>query len=253
MSIQNATCFGQGEKLAIRWAVVGFDKVKAISICIARNTEFTDTMRHFVVPVISSVSLDTGPGLWFIRLGTWTGTASYGTIEWTATYGPILISSEKPVVPTMPMTLPIIHKQAILHGMRFFTGITLPYYVLFETSSQLNFPASATKYSYALDPSKGQADCLGMRYETTYSVRISTWSDMSRLPTDSVQQVCEGKIVHGVRCARPLRQVDMTAVKSDNTILRDAKEKPHVRFHSHGDYLRFMAAKAKAGEEITRL
>jgi len=257
MSIQNVTCFVQGEKLAMRWAIVGYDTVKAISICIARNTEFTDTMRHFVIPVVGSIVLDTGPGPWFVRLGIWSGSSSTGTIEWTATYGPVSLASIKPVVPNVPMTLPIIHKQAIQNGLRFFTGITKPYYVLFETSLQPSFPASATKYSYALDPSHGHVDCLGMRHEDTYSLRISTLSpDMSQIPTDSIQQVCEGRKLHGVRCARALRHADTTAktvVKSDNAILHDAKQKPHMRFNSHGDYLRFMAAKAKAGEEITRL
>jgi hypothetical protein len=252
MSIQGVECSVISEKLAIRWMVLA--PAHAISICIARNSEFTDTLRHFVIPVVPSILLDTGGGTWYIRLGLWTGTATNGTIEWTAAYGPIVVSSVKPVVPTVPMMLPIIHKQAIQFGMRFFTGLTSPYYVLFETSLQPSFPASATKYSYVMDDRRGHVDCIGLRHDEAFSVRINILSpDSDRLPTDSVQQVCDGKALHGVRCARPLRHVGAMTIKSDNVILHDAKTRPHMRFSSHRDYLRFTAAKAKSGEEITRL
>jgi len=255
MSIQGVEGCCIDGKLALRW--VTFAQANAISICIARNSEFTDTLRHFVVPVISSVTLDIGPGLWYVRLGTWSGSAISGILDWSNAYGPIPVVTSKPVVPTVPASLPILHKQAIQHGMRIFTGLVSSYYVLFERSTDPTFPASATKYSYALDNGRGNVDCLGMDFLYTYSLRISTMTpDRVKFPTDSVQQMSEGRVLHGLRCARPLRHADtgMTAtLKSGNAILHDSKERPHMRFTSHRDYLRFQAAKAATGEEVKRV
>ena len=255
MSIQGVEGCCIDGKLALRW--VTFAQANAISICIARNSEFTDTLRHFVVPVISSVALDTGPGLWYVRLGTWSGSATSGILDWSSMYGPIPVVSSKPVVSTVPTSLPILHKQAIQHGMRIYTGVTTPYYVLFERSTDPTFPSSATKHSYVLDNGRGHVDCAGMDFLNTYSLRISTMApDRVHFPTDSVQQMSEGRALHGLRCARPLRHVDtgMTAVvKSGNAILHDSKERPNMRFASHRDYLRFQAAKAATGEEVKRI
>ena len=255
MSIQGVEGCCIDGKLALRW--VTFAQANAISICIARNSEFTDTLRHFVVPVISSVALDTGPGLWYVRLGTWSGSVTSGILDWSSMYGPIPVVSSKPVVSTVPTSLPILHKQAIQHGMRIYTGVTTPYYVLFERSTDPTFPSSATKHSYVLDNGRGHVDCAGMDFLNTYSLRISTMApDRVHFPSDSVQQMSEGRALHGLRCARPLRHVDtgMTAVvKSGNAILHDSKERPNMRFASHRDYLRFQAAKAATGEEVKRI
>ena len=255
MSIQGVEGCCIDGKLALRW--VTFAQANAISISIARNSEFTDTLRHFVVPVISSVALDTGPGLWYVRLGTWSGSATSGILDWSNAYGPIPVVTSKPVVSTVPASLPVLHKQAIQHGVRIYTGLTESYYVLFERSIDPTFPSSATKYSYVLDNGRGQVDCLGMDYLNTYSLRISTMSpDRVHFPTDSVQQMSEGRAIHGLRSARPLRHADtgMTAtIKSGNAILLDSKERPHMRFTSHRDYLRFQATKAATGEEIKRV
>jgi len=255
MSIQGVEGGCIDGKLALRW--VTFAQANAISICIAHNSEFTDSLRHFVVPVISSVALDTGPGLWYVRLGTWSGSTTSGILDWSNVYGPFPVVTSKPVVSTVPASLPILHKQAIQHGMRIYTGLSESYYVLFERSTDPTFPASATKQSYALDNGRGNVDCLGMDFLYTYSLRISTMTpDRVHFPTDSVQQMSEGRALHGLRCARPIRHADtgMTAVvKSGNAILHDSKERPHMRFASHRDYLRFQAAKAATGEEVKRI
>jgi hypothetical protein len=35
----------------------------------------------------------------------------------------------------------------------------------------------------------------------------------------------------------------------EEVLLREARERPNMRFASHADYLKFVAAKAKQGEE----
>jgi hypothetical protein len=252
MSVQGVECSAMGERLALRWEL--FAKPNAVSVCIAHNSEFTDTMRHFVLPAVTSVQFDTGPGSWYVRIGAWNGTAQSGAIEWSGIYGPVSIVSHKPVVPTVPMKLPILHQQAIQNGMRFFTSVSTPYYVLFESSTTNTFTASSTKYTYVLDNGRGQVDCGGLDPNVVYSLRISTlYPDMSRFPTDSIQQINVGRALHGIRCARPLRYPDTTAIKSGNAILNDSKHKPHMRFASHSDYLKFQAAKARTGEQVTRI
>lgn len=255
MSIQGIQCAVIGEKLDIRW--VTFAQAHAISICVANNSEFTENLRHFVLPDVTSVQLDVGPGSWYVRLGTWSGTVNSGSIDWSNACGPITIVSSKPVVPTVPFTLPVIHKQAIQHGVRIFTGVLTPYYVLFETTETHMFSASTTAYKYVLDNGRGSVDCIGLDYNHSYIIRISTFGpDVTKFPTNSIQQINTGRILYGMRSARPMRHADTgmtTIVKSGNAILHDAKERLNMRFSSHRDYLRFQAAKAASGEEVTRI
>ena len=254
MSVLNIRC-SPSHVLTVMWETMV--EAHAISVCVARDSNFTDTLRHFVVPVVNSVSLDVGQGTWYIRVGAWVGDTMNGVIEWSDIYGPFTAMTTKRIVPMGTNVLPIIHKQAIQHGIRIHTGVMAPYYALFEVSDNPNFPASSTRFRYMFDPSRGYVDGMGLLYPNTYSIRFSTFGPVNTVfPKDSVQVVGAGRVLHRVQCARHIRPTDSTAKSigsSDKALLIEAKERGPPRFTSHSDYLRFQAAKAKASEEKVRI
>ena len=216
MSIYSVECSVQDEKLALQWLLFG--PAHAVSICVANNREFTENMRHFVLPPVTSALLDIGGGAWYVRFGAWTGTLTHGIIDWALTCGPIVITANS-IVPTIPFTLPIIHRQPIRSAMRIYTGILTPYYVLFESAETHMFSAQSTTHRYVLDNGRGFVDCTGLEYNSSYIIRISRFGpDSSQFPTDTIQQVDTGRVLYGMRSARPLRYINTA---SENAIVYD--------------------------------
>jgi len=219
MSIYGVECSVQDEKLALQWLV--FAQARAVSICVANNSEFTENMRHFVLPPVTSALLDIGGGSWYVRFGAWTGTLTHGSIDWALTCGPIVITTANSMVPTIPFTLPILHKQPIRSAMRIYTGILTPYYVLFESAETHMFSAQSTTHRYILDNGRGFVDCEGLEYNSSYIIRISRFGpDCSQFPTDTIQQVDTGRVLYGIRASRPLRYIDTIP---DNETVYDEK------------------------------
>lgn len=250
MSIQNIRCtMTPDRKLDIRWNV--YADAHALSICVAYNSEFTDTCRHFVIPNVSSVSLDVGTGDWYVRIGTWQGEPTHGTIEWSTIYGPCRIVSPCPIVtdiPFNPKELPILHKQSILNGVRIHTGFQVPHYVLMAVSESNEFPASTTKYRYVLR--KEYVDWEGLLYPTLYSLRIHTIG--IDFPIGRIVQLNQGRAFHGLQCSRPLQHSEAsskTASRYESALIRDNDGKDNIRFSSYDEYMRYKIAKAKYADK----
>jgi len=122
MSVLNAKCSVDGSHLNITWERAGGPY--ALCVQIAKNIEFTNTMRTFVIPDGTGISIDTGNGVWFFRVGSWYGTPQTGTVMWTAVYGPALVANPKMSVGIRPSPIAILHTQAIEKGLRIHTGCT---------------------------------------------------------------------------------------------------------------------------------
>jgi len=236
-------------KLEIHWGV--YAEVHALSVCVAHNSEFTDTCRHFVIPNVSSIALDIGTGNWYVRIGAWQGEPTHGTIEWSTIYGPCCIVSPRPIladIPFNPKELPILHKQSILAGIRIHTGLPVPNFLLISMSESNEFPASLTKYRYA--QRKEYIDWEGLLYPKLYSVKICLIG--LNLPTDRILQLTTGRLFHGLQCSRPLQHSEAsskTASRYESVLIRDNEGKDNIRFSSYDEYMRYKIAKAKYADK----
>ena len=94
---------------------------------------------------------------------------------------------------------------------------------------------------------------MGLDFHNTYSVRMRTWSpDGTKMPEEDVRTLSKPVTVHGKKPARETRMIasgDLSTSRVEEVLLREARERPNMRFASHADYLKFVAAKAKQGEE----
>jgi hypothetical protein len=254
MSIQNIRCTVTHEQtLCIEYKL--FTEVSTLSVCLAKDSEFTDTVRHFVYPNKQSVTIDIGCGTWYIRIGSWEGTDTKGTIEWSSIYGPITIDSPKPALPDIPFVsadLPILHKQNVLGGIRLHTGLEQPQYIVMSLSEDAKFPASLTKFRYA--KIRDVIEWIGFIYPNIYNLKLQSLG--STLPTDSIHTMNCGYTFHRLQCVRPLRPGDsglQTASRSESVLLRDNEGKSNVHFSSYNDYIRYKAGKAKFAERKSPL
>lgn len=251
MSVQNITCAMTSDcKLSIRWTV--YAEVHALSVCVAYNSDFTDTCRHFVIPNVSSITLDVGTGKWYVRIGAWLGEPTHGTIEWSAIYGPCPVASPRPILPEIPFNakeLPILHKQSILAGVRIHTGLPVPNFILISMSESNSGPSTpSTKYRYA--QRKEYIDWEGLLYPNLYSVRVYLIGP--ELPKDRILQLNQGRTFHGLQCARPLQHGEAgskTASRYESVLIRDNEAKDNVRFTSYDEYMRYKIAKAKYADK----
>ena len=249
MSVQSPLAQSVGGKLDIAWQVMG--SPAALCVQLATDNEFIHDLRTFVLPVVTSVTLDCGSGEWYYRLGAWVGDHTSGAVEWTGVYGPALVVTSSPRVPIVASPVGIVHTQAIQHGLRLHTGNLVPMYFVVESSLDGRFPASATTTQYVLDWGRGYTDCLDLRFGQQYSVRFGVFQT-AKLSLPEIRQVGAWQVVHNKSAARPVRPINSTAVstgRADAALLREASQTPFVRFTSHSDYLRFKAAEARSKEE----
>lgn len=279
MLIQNINGSCVQEKLVLTWEL--FTECLALSIQIASDTEFTKNSRTFAIPSVlkdkkrvpvQGITLDTGPNMWFVRIGCWLGNEKRGVINWSGIVGPFLVISKKSIVPARMSPLRITRTQPLVNGIRLFTGYTGECYSIIEYSDD-KLLASTTKTIYSFDMRYGYIDCLdlvsdfspaqfsGIREpsswvpaapmgEKTYNIRLSTFADnINLMPVGSVKQMAEGVVVRGVKpssAIRPHDTSDRTILKADAAILREASHKNVVRFSSQADYTAYLAAKARA-------
>ena len=253
---QNVVARIGGGTLDMTWEVLG--SPLALSIQIAQDVEFRNSMRHYVLPVVSGVNLDVGGGSWFFRLGSWHGNTTEGKIAWTSTFGPAVLPVRRLVQQPKPSSLPILHTQPIVDGVRIHTGVMAKVYTVLEYNKNRGFPASSSTYMYMHDWGRGYFDLKGLDHLHAYSVRIMSFSgDKSALPTDTVQLLEIPAAVHGIKPIKFTPQLDKNnalriTAKGDEPVLREALEKPFLRFASHADYVRFNAAKARAEGQLMK-
>jgi hypothetical protein len=257
-------------KLALSWKVAD-ETVRAVCVSVALDSEFTVTARTFFLPVVEGMQLDTGPGLWYYRVGALVGTEVDGKVDWSGIYGPLPVRSVKPVVPTGgPARLKVAHVSQIQGGVRLHTGLAEKYWVLVEVCpSGGNFKSSVTEWLYKVDLWRGHLDVDSMKDGLTYSVRVSgVAGDWSSLPgAAGVQALCDGVVVGGLKAVKPRVKIvggdgaiirgtvdsatrqttggDLTTAAADKVLLREAQNNRVQRFSSYADYMTFVQAAAK--------
>lgn len=249
-AIQEIQISSQQGHLVLSWRVMV--ECKNLSVQIAKDSEFQNTVRTFVMPNVKSVNLDVGNGDWYIRIGAWIGTEKRGSVSWSGIYGPIPNPSMKAIIPLRKSKFGILHTQSIGGGLRLHTGYINPSYSVMEFSKDSKFPASATQTRYAYDFANGYFDCDGLQPEDTYSVRIATLQgEVDKLPTDSIISLGEWTTVHQKRSkpeTKPHDLKDQTLRAADAVMLREAKEKQVLRFATSSDYTAYLAAKTRNQE-----
>jgi hypothetical protein len=245
MLIQNV--YGQNlqGRLVIQWE----NHCDALANCveIGTNADFTENRKMFVLPVTTNCALATGTGSFYYRVGAFVGEKLRGTIEWSGLYGPLQINSNRdPKAP--PLTpLRIHHTQQQVDGIRYHTGTLEPYYAIIEYSKgTLN--TSQKHMQYVLDNNRGHVDLLGISYEFSYTVRITTLEDMSgRLPNGYIAEVSDGKILTNQKSMK-LQNLgihqDRAAYAAASELLKQEQEGRPIKFTSHAEYTKFLAIKS---------
>ena len=249
MSIQNIQGACVDGILNLSWVLL--EDCDAISVQIARDTQFTSSPRMFIVPKCTGCTLDTGKGIWFFRIGH----MAKGKIEWMPMRPPLLIQTTKEPQTLNKPNFTVIHTQPITDGMRFHTNSTTPSYTIIEYSQDTKFHATSVKSKYVTDASRGYVDCEGLEPQFIYSIRLATPEKPSMLPKDTVHVLSEWIVFHGKRALKPTKPhntEDRSQMKRDAVLLREANEsnKP-MRFISHSDYTKYLAAKARNTGEIS--
>jgi hypothetical protein len=241
MSIQSIEA-SSTNKLHLSWKLYA-EGIKAISIQISTDAEFVSN-RHFLIPpTASSVSLDTGAGVFFYRFGAWLPS---GKIEWTGIYGPVPIASEKNLPPDISTTLRVNYTQSITNGVRLHTNKIQKgvYYIEYTTDS--SFKASSTHSTYSFDSySNGYADCMNLHPSLVYSIQIYS---IDSIPKDSILQLPNPILLHKQKSLPSTKRTnsqESAGIKAaELVLLQEARERP-VRFSSQAEYLTFLTAKAK--------
>jgi len=245
MSVQQLRGRDSGGKLELTWILLCEEKMVAVQV--AKDSEFTDTVRMFIAPRTTSCTIDIGFGTWFFRVGVWNGSNcsdKFGTVNWSGIYGavPIMSLTRTPALPKSP--LKIVNTQSIEEGLRLYTGYVNPCYAIMEYSKDPNFPASKTKVIYGYDFGKGYFDCVGLDPVYTYSIRITIIQGLlTQYSMLGTWATIHQKKAKAETNPHDLRDAAIRA--SDKVLLREAKEKPNLRFTSQSDYAMYLAAKAR--------
>lgn len=241
-----------GSTLRLNWELA-MGEVRAISIQVATDANFTRNYCHFVLPTkSSSVTLDLGAGGWYFRAGAWTGRDHVGSIEWSATYGPAEISTAKPTFVAPTPTVAILHHFAVPGGVRLQTSIGEKSVICVEVcKGGVGFEANNTTMTYMLNWGDGTVDVKGLDAVNSYGVRVSRFvSEYSEFPTAKLHCLARAAAVGPLRPLRVGRYGDgdrMAAARSGATMLREAAERPTMRFPTQAAYLRYLASKTGAG------
>jgi len=177
-----------------------------------------------------------------------------GKVDWMPMTRPIFIQTTKEAQLLQKPPMAVIHTQPITDGVRFHTNLTTPSYTIIEYGQDSKFQAISTKTRYFTDPSRGYFDCEGLDPQHTYSIRVAIPEKPSTLPKDTVHILSEWIVFHGKRALKPTKPhntEDRSQIKRDAVLLREANEsnKP-MRFASHSDYTKYLAAKARNTGEI---
>lgn len=249
MSIQNIQGACIDGRISLSWILL--DDCEAITIQVARDLQFTNHLRIFIVPKCAGSTLDVGKGIWFFRIGH----MLKGKIEWMPMTQPIFMQTTKEPQMLQKPHMAVIHTQPITDGLRFHTNSTTPSYIIIEYGQDSKFQASSTKTRYFTDHSRGYFDCEGLDPQYTYSIRLATPEKPSMLPKDTVHILSEWIVFHGKRALKPTKPhntEDRSQIKRDAILLREANEsnKP-IRFLSHSDYTKYLTAKARNTGEIS--
>lgn len=267
MRIQNLTGVATPDgRLLMNWELVDDAAMatKAIYAQCAADPEFTRSVRGFLLPVTSGLALDTGPGVWYYRVGAVVGSDTEGRVDWSGTYAPVKIVSTKPVVPAFPMRFKVRGVGGTLEGIRLETGLRETYYLFVDVSTGKEFRSGFTETRYCRDlGGKGFVDLEGgLKHGETYHLRVRTvMGDWSKWPVGRVETFSDGQVFFDVKrgeekkgivqpnmrgtvdaVTRQKTGTDYAMAEANRVLLREARDKPVQRFSSHAEYLRMVQA-----------
>lgn len=247
-----------GIKFRLSWT--GPLNAKGYIISAARDPEFIIDRRCFFVPCIGSagLSLDMGGGAWYFRIATLVGDSAHGLVRWSNVYGPHTNSAAgtKMPPPYGTQNFSILHTRPLKCGLRAHIGYDRAAYIMLIETSRYNetLAATQTEWSFHMDAvSRGSVDALNLEYPHNYWGRC-TLLDGAYFPTDKIVPLGPGLRFKGVP-EKPVRHFDnglQSLHRGDLAVLRQTENVSGVRFFSHADYVRYQAAKARAGVDSAR-
>ena len=264
MKIQHINVTSTNDLVLIQWNV--FCDAKNICVQTARNTEFTQWLRSYILPPSTECSLSMCRGDWFVRVGAWLGDTNSGVIEWSGIVGPFTINTRNPLITVPPILFSSIDSQPIQKGVRIQTQCKNPYYAIIEYSREPEFMASQTKMIYAYDWGRGYVDCLGLSDKYRYYIRISSISgdpqgialrechmnsvhvDPGSLVHGSIRLVSQGAVLSLKTAAKPLEfttNAELNSYRVDESLLRKVKDTKDYKFTSYSEFTRYKLALAK--------
>ncbi len=254
-------------KLALQWGIPE-QGYHGIVVAVSLHPEFPESARRmFVLPPITECALDTGKGTWWVRVGGCEGSRETGKVNWSGVYGPVDIISAKSAIVPEPCPIKLIHSQQLQNGFRVHAEGSLRKGVLIERSSEkeggAKFPIGTTQWYYSFDKGMGWIDCKGLQYPDLYSLRYSVF-DMAPIqnpsfpwlhtfPTKQIYQVSLGISLHKKTASKvKLHQIRNT-MAVDSLLMEQRKANPNMKFASHTDYLRYLAAQERLSDTLQRV
>lgn len=229
----------------------------AISIQIGLNKELTTSVRTFVLPPsLKAVGLDVGSGIWFTRVGFWTGTPTKGTIVWGDVSEAVEVKCAKTPVPIPKVYLPVIHTTLMIEGVRFHFSDALRRYVVYEKSETPSFGA-AVKVSYYKLHNSADFDIMDLTPTVPIHLRVAMLAtlDPSTLPTSTVEMLGGWSAALNKRPLKKPRDLDnvsrldrVAMAVVDDGLSKQPHKGDKPKFSSHTDYLRYQSALARAGQ-----
>ena len=274
-------------KLGISWISFGTPNGNLWGILVAASTDadFLAQSRYFLVPpTVSGVNLALGSTAWFVRVGAMVGTENQGKVAWSRIYGPAVIEGQRPICEEPVNTLQPVHTQAIFEGFRIHTGNYEVFYAFTEMSKgdDNKFSAGQTKWHYVRHAGRGYVDATGLEFPNRYAIRFRYVKSLPSLKADEMETTTTtttttvegvtttqtvtttvaksvpivplpaGKEYKQVQSARPTRyndSVGRSVERADSQLLHEATFNKNMKFASHTDYLRYVAAQARSGKE----
>lgn len=248
MSIQNLEPAQIGQKLSLRWVNMT-DFFHSVFLEVAENSEFTKQARMFLLPRCVSAELDVGGGFWYVRAGVPKGDTNFGSIEWTAVIGPVLVVSPKQPPPFTKSFLTITNLQQMTNGIRVHVkGYDGTCHLLAELSEK-GFQSSLRKTIYTYDGVNNHYFDIPLT-ESIKSYNVRMWGFLT-WPTETIEMVGEWIQLPNVRAIPPNRaatkrvtNTDVTQFSSYTGMAHDEKTTV-LRFTSQQDYARWLTQKNK--------
>ena len=243
MSIQNIRGVCVEGKLQLSWILL--EDCDGIAIKVARDSEFTETLRMFILPKIPGCALDVGRGLWFFRAGH----MKKGQINWMGIQAPVIIQTQKEPPTLAEPFLKVISTQPITGAVRINTDSQIPSYTVLEYTEKAKFSASYTKTRYFYDPTRGYFDCEGLDPAHKYNIRMACPETPSELPKGRIDMLSSWIMLHGKQSLpfmKPHDSQDQSQRRRDAVILKEVNEsKKPIRFGSQSEYAKYLSAKAR--------
>lgn len=249
MSIQNITGRQTMEgKLSLTWK--NLTTPIAISIHVAQDSEFIQHSRLFVIPNhVDSCTLDIGKGSWFYRIGAWIGTQAEGAIEWSGIYGPILLQTNKQLLPLKQFPYIIHAIKPALNSINIHTGAYEPCYMVIHSTDHHVLQASRTKSIYMFDWGGSIINVPNLDASKEYTFQIQTIAgNPAKLPTSTIEVCTEPYHIEKKRSGMPVQGrsgTDRATYAADKANLQHAIGKQSQKFDSYAQYIQFQAAKAR--------